>query len=217
MRILVVEDEPDLASAIARGLRRDGLAVDVALDGQSALEKASVNAYDVIVLDRDLPLVHGDDVCRELLAQGIDSRILMLTAAGAVGQRIEGLDIGADDYLSKPFDFGELTARIRALDRRRTVVRDPILRHGDLQLDPARRLVTRAGRSLELTPKQFGVLEVLLRAGGDVVSAEQLLEKVWDEAVDPFTNTVRVTIMKLRKRLGDPPLIETVVGVGYRV
>ena len=213
MRVLVVEDESDLANAIARGLRRGGLAVDVALDGATAIEKATVHPYDVVLLDRDLPVVHGDDVCRELASAGLDCRILMLTAAGAVGDRIDGLDLGADDYLAKPFDFGELRARIRALGRRAR----PLLARGGVLLDPARRLADRDERTLDLTRKQFAVLEVLLEADGAVVSAEELLDRAWDEHTDPFTNVVRVTIMKLRRSVGEPQLIETVRGVGYRI
>jgi DNA-binding response OmpR family regulator len=217
MRVLVVEDERDLANAIARGLRRDGLAVDVARDGASALEKAFVNGYDVVVLDRDLPVVHGDEVCRRLVANEVDAGVIMLTAAAGVGDRIEGLDLGADDYLAKPFDFGELKARIRALHRRRRPARPPVLARAGIELDPARHTVERAGHELELTRREFAVLEVLMRADGSVVSAEELLERVWDEEIDPFTNAVRVTVMKLRKSLGDPPVIETVRGAGYRL
>ena len=217
MRVLVVEDERDLANAIARGLRRDGLAVDVALDGAAALEKASVHPYDVVVLDRDLPAVHGDDVCRELVDSGLDCRILMLTAAAAVDDRIDGLDLGADDYLPKPFDFGELRARIRSLGRRTRPATRPVLVRGGVRLDPARRTAERDGAALELTRKEFAVLQVLLEAEGAVVSAEELLDRAWDEHTDPFTNVVRVTIMKLRKSLGAPQPIETVRGVGYRI
>lgn len=217
MRVLVVEDEVDLANAIARGLRRDGLAVDVALDGAEALEKATVHPYDVVLLDRDLPAVHGDQVCRELIAAGLDCRILMLTAAAAVDDRIDGLDLGADDYLAKPFDFGELRARLRALGRRTRPALRPLLARGGVLLDPARRRAERDDRSLDLTRKEFAVLQVLLEAEGAVVSAEELLDRAWDEHADPFTNVVRVTIMKLRKSLGEPPLIETLRGVGYRI
>ena len=217
LRVLVVEDERDLANAIARGLRRDGLAVDVALDGEEALEKAFVHSYDVVVLDRDLPAVHGDDVCRELVDSGLGCRILMLTAAAAVDDRIDGLDLGADDYLPKPFDFGELRARIRSLGRRTRPATRPVLVRGGVRLDPARRSVERDGAALELTRKEFAVLQVLLEAEGAVVSAEELLDRAWDEHTDPFTNVVRVTIMKLRKSLGAPQPIETVRGVGYRI
>ena len=217
LRVLVVEDERDLANAIARGLRRDGLAVDVALDGEEALEKAFVHSYDVVVLDRDLPAVHGDDVCRELVDSGLGCRILMLTAAAAVDDRIDGLDLGADDYLPKPFDFGELRARIRSLGRRTRPATRPVLVRGGVRLDPARRSAERDGAALELTRKEFAVLQVLLEAEGAVVSAEELLDRAWDEHTDPFTNVVRVTIMKLRKSLGAPQPIETVRGVGYRI
>ena len=217
MRVLIVEDEQRLADTVARGLRREGMAVDVAYDGLAAMQKAALNPYEVIVLDRNLPGKHGDDVCRELAAAQTPTRILMLTAAGAVEDRVEGLNLGADDYLAKPFSFDELVARIRALGRRATAPTPPVLTHGDLVLDPARRTVERGGRSLTLTKKEFGVLEVLLAAQGSVVSAEELLERVWDENTDPFTNVVRVTIMTLRRKLGDPPLVETVTGVGYQI
>ena len=217
VRVLVVEDEELLAEAVARGLRREGMAVDVALDGASALEKLGVNAYDVVVLDRDLPNVHGDDVCRSVVSSGEGARVLMLTAAGTVDQRVDGLGLGADDYLGKPFAFEELVARVRALARRPSVRVAPVLVRGGLSLDGGRRLATRDGRVLDLTRKEFGVLEVLMRADGAVVSAEALLEQVWDEHADPFTNTVRVTIANLRRKLGSPPVVETVVGSGYRV
>ena len=217
MRVLVVEDEVLLADAVARGLRREGLAVDVAHDGRDALGKAAVTRYDVVVLDRDLPEVSGDEVCRRLVASGALTRVLMLTASGSLDARVEGLALGADDYLPKPFAFVELVARVRALGRRATPPAPPVLRAGDLELDPARRSAVRAGRELELTRKELGILEVLLAAGGAVVSSEQLLDRVWDEHTDPFTSTVRVTVGTLRKKLGDPPLIETVVGAGYRV
>jgi DNA-binding response OmpR family regulator len=217
VRVLVVEDERVLADAIATGLRREALAVDVAYDGAGALERTGVNDYDVIVLDRDLPKVHGDEVCRQLVAERHAARILMLTAAGELGDRVEGLSIGADDYLAKPFAFAELVARVRALGRRAATPLPPVLERAGLTLDPARREVHRDGRPVELTRKEFAVLEVLLRAEGAVVSSEQLLEKAWDEHIDPFTNVVRVTMMTLRKKLGDPPVIETVAGVGYRL
>ncbi|NLO27749.1 MAG: response regulator transcription factor [Actinobacteria bacterium] len=217
MRVLLVEDEERLAETIARGLRREGMAVDVVNDGQSALIKATVNKYDVIVLDRNLPVVHGDEVCRRLVAEQSASRILMLTAAGSIQDRVTGLDLGADDYLPKPFALRELVARIRALSRRAAPLVPPVLVAGDLTLDPARHIARRAGRDLGLTNKEFGVLQALLAAEGRVVSAEGLLEKVWDENADPFTNVVRVTIMTLRRKIGDPPLIKTVPGVGYKV
>ncbi len=217
MRVLIVEDEPALADAIVRGLRREGMAVDVAGDGEVALGKLGINDYDVVVLDRDLPVVHGDDVCRSLSSSGATSRILMLTASGGVEDRVEGLELGADDYLPKPFAFAELVARLRALGRRAQAPRPPVLRRGDIVLEPSRHVVTRAGRFMSLTKKELAVLEVLMAADGAVVSAEELLEKVWDEHADPFTNTIRVTLSNLRRKLGDPPLIETVVGSGYRI
>jgi len=217
MRVLIVEDEERLATTIAKGLRREGMAVDVVLDGEAALEKTSMNSYDVIVLDRNLPKVHGDDVCRELVRRETLSRILMLTAAGAIKDRVTGLEIGADDYLPKPFALSELVARIRALSRRAVPAVPPVLEKGDLTLDPAKHVAQRSGLDLNLTKKEFGVLEVLLSAEGRVVSAEELLEKAWDENADPFTNVVRVTIMTLRRKLGDPPLIETIAGVGYKI
>ncbi len=217
MRILVVEDERRLAEAIARGLRREGMAVDLSADGEEALVKARVVRYDVIVLDRDLPKVHGDDVCRAVRAERPELGIIMLTAAAELEDLIEGLSIGADDYLAKPFRFAELVARIRALGRRSTPSRPPVLIHGDLELDPARRSVTRAGRPVDLARKELAVLETLMAAAGATVSAEQLLERVWDEHADPFTNVVRMTIMTLRRKLGDPPVVETVIGVGYRM
>jgi DNA-binding response OmpR family regulator len=215
VRLLVVEDRRVMADSIARSLRREGMAVDVAYDGAAALDLAAVNAYQVLVLDRDLPGVHGDEVCRKLA--GGDTRILMLTAAGTVDERVDGLTIGADDYLAKPFALAELVARIRALGRRAAPARPPVLVAADIVLDPHRRQVTRGGRPLELTNKELGVLEVLVAAEGGVVSAEQLLEEVWDAHIDPFTNTVRVTVANLRRKLGDPPVIDTVVGAGYRV
>ncbi len=215
--MLIAEDERRLADAIARGLRREGMAVDLAPDGEDALVKARVVRYDVLVLDRDLPGVHGDDVCRTVRGERPETGILMLTAAGALEDLVEGLSLGADDYLPKPFRFAELVARIRALGRRSVPSRPPVLRHADIELDPARRLVTRADTPVELTRKEFAVLEVLIGADGATVSAEQLLERVWDEHTDPFTNVVRMTIMTLRRKLGDPPVLETVIGVGYRL
>src|SRR5690348_17308640 len=217
VRVLVVEDERSMAEAIARGLRREGLAVDVAYDGSSGHEMATVTRYDVVVLDRDLPGVHGDDICADLVASGALTRVLMLTASGSVADRVEGLQIGADDYLPKPFAFDELVARVQALGRRATPAAPPVLTIGDLVLDQAKRVATRAGQPLDLTRKEFGLLEELLKARGAVVSSEELLERVWDANADPFTTTVRVTVMTLRKKLGDPPLIETVVGAGYRM
>lgn len=217
MRILVVEDERVLADAIATGLRRRSLAVDVAYDGAAALERTAVNAYDVLVLDRDLPAVHGDAVCRELVERGSGERILMLTAAGDVDDRVSGLNLGADDYLAKPFAFVELVARVQALGRRSAPPTPPVVQHAGIRLDPARHEATRDGRPLHLTNKEFAVLRVLLRADGAVVSAERLLEQAWDENIDPFTNVVRVTVMTLRRKLGDPPVLHTVAGVGYRL
>jgi DNA-binding response OmpR family regulator len=207
-----------LAEAVARGLRRVGMAVDVAHDGDLGLEKAMMTRYDVLVLDRDLPGRSGDDVCRRLAAEGSLTRVLMLTAAGGLADRVEGLELGADDYLGKPFAFEELVARVRALGRRATPAAPPVLTGpGGVSLDPARRTASRAGVALDLTRKEFGVLEELLRAGGAVVSSEELLERVWDEHADPLTTIVRVTVMTLRKKLGDPPVVQTVVGVGYRL
>ncbi|KOX07385.1 DNA-binding response OmpR family regulator [Micromonospora profundi] len=216
MRVLVVEDERNLADAIARGLRKRGMAVDVAYDGDAGQEAAFVTRYDVVVLDRDLPGVHGDQICAELAASGALTRVLMLTASGTVADRVEGLQLGADDYLPKPFAFDELVARVQALGRRATPAAPPVLELADLVLDPARRVATRAGVPIDLTNKEFGVLSELLKARGAVVSSEELLERVWDANTDPFTTIVRVTVMTLRKKLGDPPLIETVVGAGYR-
>lgn len=218
MRVLVVEDEAALADAVARGLRREGLAVDVAYDGDDGLEKALVTRYDVVVLDRDLPGRSGDDVCRRLAADAALTRVLMLTAAGGLADRVAGLELGADDYLGKPFAFEELLARVRALGRRSTPPAPPVLHGpGGLVADPARRVATRDGRPLELTGKEFAVLVELLRAGGAVVSGEQLLERVWDEFADPASTIVRVTVMTLRRKLGDPPVLRTVVGAGYRL
>jgi DNA-binding response OmpR family regulator len=217
MRVLIVEDHVDLAETVATGLRREGMAVDLAFDGAEALERAAVNDYDVVLLDRDLPRVHGDQVCRELIAGGGRARVLMLTASGTIEDRVDGLSLGADDYLPKPFAFAELVARVRALARRAQPATPPTLTRGDLTLDPAQRVARRAGRRLELSPKEFAVLELLLDAHGAVVSAEQLLERGWDEAADPFTNTVKVTVSRLRRKLGDPPVIETVPHAGYRI
>jgi DNA-binding response OmpR family regulator len=217
MRVLVVEDHEDLAAAIGTGLRRHGLAVDVVLDGADALYQLAVTRYDVVVLDRDLPGVHGDEVCRTLAARRSPGRVLMLTAAGTVRDRVDGLGLGADDYLPKPFDFAELVARVRALGRRSAEPVPPVLESGDVILDSGRRLALRSGQRLELSPKEFAVLECLLARAGQVVSAEELLEHVWDAAANPFTNTVKTTIGRLRARLGEPPLIETVREGGYRI
>ncbi len=215
MRVLVVEDERDLADAVVRGLSRQGFAVDLAQDGAEALDKTWASTYDVIVLDRDLPAVHGDDVCRELTGGGSLSRILMLTASGTVDDRVQGLGLGADDYLSKPFAFSVLVARLHALGRPAQRPLPPVLRRHDIVVDPARGLASRRGRSLDLTPKELAVLRILLAAEGVIVSAEELLERAWDENADPFTNTVRVTLSTLRRKLGEPPLIETMTGMGY--
>jgi DNA-binding response OmpR family regulator len=217
MRVLVVEDERLLADTITAGLRKHAMAVDVAYDGDQALERLAVNDYDVIVLDRDLPVVSGDDVCRTLVESGGETRILMLTAATAVKERVAGLGLGADDYLTKPFAFAELTARIQALARRARPAAPPALERAGIQLDPHLRTVTRDGEHVPLSRKEFAVLAELLRADGGAVSAEQLLEKAWDEHIDPFTGVVRFTIMMLRRKLGQPPVIETVPGAGYRI
>jgi two-component system, OmpR family, response regulator VanR len=217
VRVLVAEDEPRIAGAVARGLRREGMAVDVAEDGAAALYKTRVVPYDVVVLDRDLPAVHGDDVCRAIAAEQPETKVLMLTAARSTDDLVTGLSLGADDYLAKPFRFAELVARLRALTRRSGTARPPVLEAGDVVLDPARRTATRAGRPLDLTPKELAVLEVLLAAQGAVVTPEELVEKAWDEQLDPLSNTVRMTVMTLRRKLGDPPLIATVRGSGYRV
>ena len=217
MRVLIAEDERRLADAIARGLRREGMAVDLAPNGSEALIKARVVRYDVLVLDRDLPVLHGDEVCRQLRQERPETGILMLTAASALDDLVDGLSLGADDYLTKPFRFAELVARIRALGRRSVPVRPAVLRHADVELDPARRSVSRGGAEVELTRKELSVLETLLAADGATVSAEELLERVWDDQTDPFTNVVRMTIMTLRRKLGEPQLIETVIGIGYRM
>ena len=217
MRVLVIEDDRELAEAIGVGLRREQMAVDLAFDGDAGLERALVYGYDVIVLDRDLPRKHGDDVCAYLVEQGCRSRVLMLTAAATIEDRVDGLHLGADDYLPKPFAFAELVARLRALFRRAQPAMPPVLERRDLRLDPARRTASRSGKPLELGPKEFGALELLLAAQGRVVSAEELLERVWDEMADPFTTSVKVTISRLRRKLGDPPVIETITQAGYRI
>jgi DNA-binding response OmpR family regulator len=216
VRVLIVEDERTLADRIAEGLRDRGIAADVAYDGSDGLHKAIMSSYDVVVLDRDLPRVHGDAVCAALADSPSDARILMLTASGAVEDRVEGLNLGADDYLPKPFAFSELVARVHALSRRSPPA-PPRLTHGDLVVDRARRTASRGGIRLSLTRKEFGVLEVLLTANGAVLSAEDLFDRVWDELTDPFSNTVSVTIARLRRKLGEPPLIETLIGSGYRI
>ena len=215
--MLVIEDDQELAETVAAGLRHASIAVDVALDGEAGLARALVNDYDVIVLDRDLPRLHGDQVCARLVDAGGRSRLLMLTGAATNDDLIDGLGLGADDYLAKPFDFPVLVARIGALARRAHPSIPPVLQSGDLVLDTAKRVVRRGGRPLELTPKEFGALELLLSAQGRVVSAEELLARVWDEAADPFTGAVKVTISRLRAKLGDPPVIETIAKAGYRI
>jgi DNA-binding response OmpR family regulator len=217
MRVLLVEDFEILARSIAAGLRREGMAVDVVLDGAEALDRLALTRYDVVVLDRDVPAVHGDDVCRTVVAEHPGSRVLMLTASGTVRDRVEGLGLGADDYLPKPFDFAELVARVRALARRTGPPVPPVLQCGDLVLDPSRRYAARAGRRLDLSTKEFAVLECLMRAGGRLVPAELMLEQVWDEAADPFTTAVKTTVRRLRAKLGEPPLVHTVREAGYRV
>jgi DNA-binding response OmpR family regulator len=217
VRVLVAEDERRIADAVARGLRREGMAVDVAYDGGSALDKARMHTYDVLVLDRDLPVIHGDELCRTLRDEEPDSRVLMLTAAAGVDDLVDGLALGADDYMPKPFEFAELVARLRALARRTNPAAPPTLTAGDVTLDPARRTVTRGGRAIDLTPREFAVLEALLAAGGAVMSNDELVRKVWDENADPFTNSVRMTVLRIRRKLGDPPVIETVKGSGYRI
>ncbi|MFF5258258.1 response regulator transcription factor [Actinomadura viridis] len=217
MRVLVVEDEPLLAGALAEWLRAEAHAVDIAHDGGAALERVAVHDYDVVVLDRDLPVVHGDRVCGEIVAGGQAARVLMLTAAAEITDRVDGLGLGADDYLTKPFAFPELAARVLALGRRSRPAAPPVLRRAGITLDPARREVFRDGRYVPLPRQQFAVLNELLLAEGAVVSAERLLEKAWDEHADPFTGAVRLTILKLRRKLGDPPVVETVTGAGYRI
>jgi DNA-binding response OmpR family regulator len=217
MRVLVAEDVEDLATAIAAGLRREGMAVDVVLDGTTALDQLAFAPYDVVVLDRDLPGTHGDEVCRRLMAERTGSRVLMLTAASTVRDRVEGLGLGADDYLPKPFDFAELVARIRALGRRCATSLPPVLELGDVSLDASRRVAFRAGRRLGLSPKEFALLEYLLAAAGRVVSAEELLERVWDQAADPFTTAVKQTMRRLRAKLGEPPVIHTIREAGYQI
>jgi DNA-binding response OmpR family regulator len=217
MRVLVVEDHPELAEAVASGLRREGMAVDTAGDGESGLANARVYEYDVIVLDRDLPVLHGDEVCKQLNTDGIRARVLMLTASGGIDDRVQGLSIGADDYLPKPFAFSELVARVRALARRAQPALPPVLQSGDLQLDSARRHASRGGERLDLSAKEFAVLELLMGAQGAAISSEELLARAWDEAADPFSNVVKVTVSRLRRKLGEPQLIETVPGGGYRI
>ena len=217
MRVLVVEDARPLADVVAEGLQDQGMAVDVARDGLEAAAKLEVNVYDVVVLDRDLPGVHGDTLCQMITERDGRVMVLMLTAAGSPGDRVSGLSLGADDYLAKPFHFPELVLRIRALARRQPGARARTLRVAGIELDPVQRTVTRDGRQLDLSVKEFGVLEALLRASPEFLRAEDLLEQVWDEHADPFTNTVTVTVGRLRRKLGDPPVIATRPGVGYRI
>ncbi|MQA24615.1 MAG: response regulator [Micromonosporaceae bacterium] len=217
MRVLVVEDDEEMAQTVGVGLRKAQMTVDIALDGLTGLERAMINDYDVIVLDRDLPGMHGDEVCTKVIAMESRSRILMLTAASMPADLVHGLGLGADDYLAKPFDFSVLVARISALARRTQPAHPPTLRHGDLVLDAAKRVVYRGGRQLQLAHKEFGVLEVLLAARGRTVSAEELLERVWDEHADPFTAAVKITISRLRAKLGDPPIVRTIAKSGYQI
>lgn len=217
MRVLIVEDEVRLAETIARGLRRRGMTVDVSHDGADGLHRAVETTYDVVVLDRDLPSMHGDEVCRRLVEARTDTRVLMLTAAGALDDLVTGLGLGADDFMAKPFEFAELHARLLALGRRSAPAAPVVLRWSDLAVDPGRRTAARGGRDLGLTPREHDVLEVLLRAEGRIVSSEELLERAWDEHADPFTTSVRVIVSRLRSKLGDPGIVETVVGHGYRL
>ncbi|MEX2254705.1 MAG: response regulator transcription factor [Acidimicrobiia bacterium] len=217
MRVLIIEDHDELADGIARALRRNALAVDLAGDGGTALDKFAANEYDVVVLDRNLPVVHGDDVCRTIVQQGARAKVIMLTASGTLNDKVEGFSIGADDYLAKPFAMEELVARIRALGRRTSAALPPVLRRGEITLDPGRRIAARDGRDLRLTNREFALLEHLITIDGGVASAEELMERVWDDRLDPFSNVVRVTILTLRRKVGDPPIIETVPGVGYRL
>jgi len=217
MRVLVIEDQAELAETVALGLKREGMAVDIALDGAAGLRQSAIYDYDVIVLDRDLPVVHGDQVCEALVEQGGRARVLMLTASAGIEDRVAGLSLGADDYLPKPFAFAELIARIRALARRAQPALAPVMRSEDLTLDTARRIAYRGARRLDLSAKELAVLELLLAARSSVVSPEELLARAWDEAADPFSAVVKVTISRLRRKLGDPPIIETVQGAGYRI
>lgn len=216
MRVLIVEDEDYLAEAIATGLRREAMAVDVVGDGGRALEQVEECRYDVVILDRDLPVVHGDEVCRRVVEEHPTTRVLMLTASGRLDSRVEGFELGADDYLVKPFEFLELVARLRALERRSQPARSPVIEAHGVRLDPFRREVRRDGRPIRLSPKEFAILQVLMEADGGVISSEDLLERAWDANADPFTNSVRVTISHLRRKLGDPWVIQTMSGAGYR-
>ena len=216
MRVLLAEDERLLADTVADGLRKLAMAVDVCYDGEAAMERLGVNRYDVAVLDRDMPRATGDEVCRWMVGEALGTRILILTAASGIRDRVDGLGLGADDYLTKPFAFAELVARIQALARRPPVGSAPVLEHSGVRLDIPRHRASRDGRLLDLTPKEFAVLSVLMHSAGEVVSSEELLEKAWDEYADPFTNAVRVAVMTLRRKLGDPPIVHTVPRVGYR-
>ncbi len=217
MRVLVIEDDAELAEAIGIGLRRRQMAVDLALDGDAGLERALSIDYDVVVLDRDLPRLHGDQVCAELVTAGGRSRVIMLTAASSTDDLVDGLGLGADDYLAKPFEFPELAARVGALSRRSQPAHPPVIRHGDLEVNLAERIASRAGHRLQLGHKEFGLLEILLTAQGRAVSSQELLERVWDENADPFSQVVKITVSRLRAKLGEPALIETVPQVGYRI
>jgi DNA-binding response OmpR family regulator len=217
MRVLIVDDHRELAATVAVGLRREGMAVDIAFDGEDALRHAAGDSYEVILLDRDLPKIHGDEVCRALVARGSRSRVLMLTAAATIEDRVDGLGFGADDYLPKPFAFAELVARIRALARRGATAHPPLLARGDLRLDTVQRVASRAGRRLELSPRELAVLELLLVAGGAPVTTSELLARGWDEYVDRDGSVVKVTISRLRRKLGEPQVIRTVPHTGYRI
>jgi DNA-binding response OmpR family regulator len=217
MRVLVVEDHKELAATVAIGLRREGIAVDLAFDGEDALVRTRRADYDVVVLDRDLPRLHGDDVCRSLVGRGSRTRVLMLTASAATEDLVDGLSLGADDYLAKPFVFAELVARIRALARRSQPALRPVLDYGDIRVDTSQRVASRAGRRLDLSPKELAVLELLVAAEGAPISTDELLDRAWDAYADPYSNVVKVTISRLRRKLGDPPAIETVPHAGYRI
>jgi DNA-binding response OmpR family regulator len=217
MRVLVVEDHKELAATVAVGLRREGIAVDLAFDGEEALARTRRADYDVVVLDRDLPRLHGDEVCRTLVGRGSRTRVLMLTASAATEDLVEGLSLGADDYLAKPFVFAELVARIRALGRRSQPALRPVLEYGDIRVDTAQRCASRGGRRLDLSPKELAVLELLVAAQGAPLATDELLERAWDAYADRYSNVVKVTVSRLRRKLGDPPAVETVPHAGYRI
>ena len=217
MRVLVVEDHKELAATVAVGLRREGIAVDLAFDGEEALARTRRADYDVVVLDRDLPRLHGDEVCRTLVGRGSRTRVLMLTASAATEDLVEGLSLGADDYLAKPFVFAELVARIRALGRRSQPALRPVLEYGDIRVDTAQRVASRGGRRLDLSPKELAVLELLVAAQGAPLATDELLERAWDAYADRYSNVVKVTVSRLRRKLGDPPAVETVPNTGYRI